>query len=278
MNKPTLSLSEIAYRILRERKFKQMVAEITAAMKSSSKMLKEAGIPSGIDQGILKVSKDVEEDGEDVNDEEVQAAMMMAALEKGGDISKVKASDVEKELPTVDERRQSLNESGGGMLDSIFTVISLVLGNMAFIEAICAAIEKATGKKMDPVMVKTKLGEFDASIKALSGWVMKKFGQAIEWIIKKLGGGPNAQKIGAYGVKFICVVALFMLGVSHFPLAGASVIGIIISVTSMIGKGFELVVLGKELIKYIKKAIADNKELKAKLGDASGDAPAPAMA
>jgi len=277
MNKPTLSLSEITYRILRERKFNKMIAEITVAMKSSSKMLKEAGIPSGIDQGILKVSKEVEKDGEDMDDEEVQAAMMMAALEKGGDISKVKASDVEKELPTVDERRQSVNESGGGLLDSILTVVSLVLGNMAFIEAICAAIEKITGKKMDPKIVKTKLGKFDASIKGLAGWVMKKIGQAIEWIIGQMGGGPNAQKIGAYSVKFIGVVALFALGVSHFPLAGASVFGIIISITSMIGKGFELVVLGKELFKYIKKAIADNKELKAKL-QAGGDAPAPAMA
>ena len=120
MNKPALSLSEITYRILRERKFNKMVAEITAAMKSSSKMLKEAGIPSGIDQGILKVSKEVEEDGEDMDDEEVQAAMMMAAIEKGGDISKVNASDVEKELPTVKERRM-VNESGGGIIDSIFT-------------------------------------------------------------------------------------------------------------------------------------------------------------
>ena len=239
MNKPTLSLSEITYRILRERKFNKMIAEITAAMKSSSKMLKEAGIPSGIDQGILKVSKEVEKDGEDVDDEEVQAAMLAAALEKGGDISKVKASDVEKELPTVEERRL-VNESGGGLLDSILTVVSLVLGNMAFIEAICAAIEKITGKKMDPKIVKTKLGEFDASIKGLSGWVMKKFGQAIEWIIKKLGGGPNAQKIGAYSVKFIGVVALFALGVTHFPLAGASVIGIVISITSIIGKGLSL--------------------------------------
>ena len=113
MNKPTLSLSEITYMILRERKFNKMVAEITAAMKSSSKMLKEAGIPSGIDQGILKVSKEVEKSGEDMDDEEVQAAMLAAALEKGGDISKVNADDVEKELPTVEERRQLVNESGG---------------------------------------------------------------------------------------------------------------------------------------------------------------------
>lgn len=277
MNKPTLSLSEIAYRILRERKFKQMVAEITAAMKSSSKMLKEAGIPSGIDQGILKVSKEVENDGEDMDDEEVQAAMMMAAIEKGGDISKVKASDVEKELPTVEERR-IVNESGGGAVDAVLTVLSLVLGNMAFIEAICTAIEKVTGKKVPVDKAKKAAETMVGKLKAASGWVMKKIGQAIEWIIEKMGGGPNAQKIGAYGVKFIGVAALFILGISHFPLAGASVIGIIISITSMIGKGFELVVLGKQLIKYIKKAIADNKELKAKLGDASGDAPTPAMA
>ncbi len=276
MNKPTLSLSEITYRILRERKFNKMIAEITAAMKSSSKMLKEAGIPSGIDQGILKVSKEVEEDGEDMDDEEVQAAMMMAAIEKGGDISKVNADDVEKELPTVKERRL-VNESGGGVVDSVLTVASLVLGNMAFIEAVCTAIEKVTGKKISPDKAKKAAETVVGGFKKASGWVMKKIGQAIEWIIGKMGGGPNAQKIGAYGVKFIGVVAMFILGISHFPLAGASIIGIIISITSMIGKGFELIVLGKELIKYIKKAIKDNKELKAKM-QAGGDTPAPAMA
>lgn len=268
MNKPTLSLSEIAHRIVLERRFNKMIAEITSAMKASTQMLNEAGLPSGVEQGILKASKEVENAGEDVADEDVQAAMLMAALEKGGDVSKVSATDVEAAMEQgVKEAKQPLRESENVAL-MIVETIALVLGNAALVEGICAAIEKITGKKADPSKFTQGVNKIAGWIKKITGFPMKVFGDTIAWIIKKLGGGESAQKIGKYSVKLVAVIAMFWMGWAFFPLAGVSVLGVALSVTGMLGKGFEIGKLGYELFLAIKKAVQDK----------GGAAPAPAMA
>jgi hypothetical protein len=258
MSKKQISISELAQRIVLEKKFNKMIAEIASAMKASTRMLNEAGLPSGIDQAILGASKKLDAAGEDVASDDVQAALMMAALEKGGDPSKVSPEEVEAAMPTVQERRQArqpLNESGGIVLQVVET-ISVVLGNAALIEAICKVIEKVTGKKTDPSKFTQTMNKWSGRIKSVTGWPMEKLGQAIEWIIRKLGGGEAAQKIGKYSVKLVVVVTLFCIGAMFFPIAGASVFGIIVSVTAMIGKGFEIGMLIKGLFNAIKDAVS----------------------
>ena len=105
-------------------------------------------------------------------------------------------------------------------------------------------------------------------MKKVTGWPMKQIGKAIEWIIKKLGGGESAQTIGKYSVKLIIVGVMFVIAVMFFPLAGVSAIGIVLSVTALIGKGFELVNITKGLIKAIKAAASAG----------SSGSPAPATA
>lgn len=256
MNKPTLSLSEMAHRIVLEKRFNKMVAEITRDMRLSAKMLNE-NLPSGVDQAILTASKKLDAAGEDVASDDVQAALMAAALEKGGDPSKVSPEEVEASMPTVQEKRQtrqSLNE--GGPVIQVIEAISIVLGNAALIESICKVIEKVTGKKTDPSKFTQTMNKVSGMIKKLTGWPMKKFGQAIEWIIGKLGGGETAQKIGKYSVKLVVVLVLFGIGAMFFPIGGASIFGIVMSVTAMIGKGFEIVELGKGLFNAIKDAVS----------------------
>ena len=245
-----------------------MVAEITSAMKASTRMLNEAGLPSGIDQAVLGASKELDAAGEDVASDDVQAALMMAALKKGGDPSKVSPEEVEAAMPSVQERRQArqpLNE--GGPVIQVIEAISVVLGNAALIEGICMVIQKVTGKKLDPSKFTQTMNKVSGMIKKITGWPMKKFGEAIEWIIRKLGGGEAAQKIGKYSVKLVVVVTLFCIGAMFFPIAGASIFGIVASVTAMIGKGFEIGLLIKGLAKAIRDAASKG-----------GASPAPAMA
>lgn len=265
MNKTQISLSELAHRIVLEKKFNKMIAEIEAMMKATTQILNE-NIPSGIDQSILQVSKNLDAAGENVENEDVQAALLIAAIKKGGDPSKVTPEEVESLMPTVQEKRQKLNESGAVL--QIVETISLVLGNAALIEAICKAITKATGKATDPSKFTQKMRDISVKIKQVVGWPMKKLGQAIEWIIAKIGGGKDAQKIGKYSIKLTLVLVLFAIGALFFPIGGATIFGIVISVTAMIGKGFEIVELTKELIAAIKTAAADAK----------GGNPAPALA
>jgi len=251
MNKPTLSLAELAHRIVLEKKFNKMIAEITAAMTATSRTLNEAGLPTGIDQSIVAASKEIQAAGEDVSDENVQAAMLMAALQKGGDISKVDATDVEAAMEQgVKEAKQPLRESGGLALQ-IIEGISLILGNAALVEAICRGIQKVTGKKLDPSKFTQSIRNGAGKIKKLAGWPMKVFGDGIAWIIKKMGGGETAQKMGQLTVKMVVVISLIAIGFVFFPIGGISILGVIMSITALIGKGFEL----KHLIDEMSEAM-----------------------
>lgn len=268
MNKPILSLSEMAHRIVLERKFNKMIGEVEAALSSSTRRLNE-NLPSGIDQAILTASKELDAAGEDVASDDVQAALMIAALKKNGDPSKVSPEEVEASMPTVQEKRQtrqSLNEAGPVI--QVIESISIVLGNAALVEAICKVIEKVTGKPTNPGKFIQAMNKISGFIKKLTGWPMKQFGKGIEWIISKLGGGEAAQKIGKYSVKLITVMVLFSIGAMFFPIGGASIFGIIMSVTAMIGKGFEIRLLIKELGGAIKSTVKGS----------GGTSPTPALA
>ena len=238
-----------------------MVAEITRSMSTT---LNE-NLPGGIDQAILGASKKLDDAGEDVADEDVQAAMLLAAIEKGGDPAKITPDDVEKNMPSVQERKQNLRESENVAL-LITEMVSLVLGNAALVEGICKVITKITGKNIDASKFKEGANKVATLIKNITGWPMKAFGKAVAWIISKFGGGEAAQKIGKYSVKLVVVLTLFVIGVTFFPVAGVSALGIGLSITGLIGKGFEILTLVKELYGAIKDAAS------------KGGSPAPAMA
>lgn len=229
-----------------------MIGEIEAILSAATYMLNE-NLPSGIDQAILGASKKLDAAGKDVASDDVQAALMMAALEKNGDPSKVSPEEVEKNMPTVQEKKQTINESGGPII-LIIETISLILGNAALVEGICTVITKVTGKSIDANKFQSNAKKIAILLKKITGWPMKKFGEAVQWIIKKLGGGSAVQRIGKYYVKLFIVTVLLVIGLSFFPIAGVSVIGVMLSVTALIGKGFEII----QLAKGLEKAITDS--------------------
>ena len=246
MNKPTLSLAEVAQRIVLERKFNKMIAEVALAIKASTRMLNEAGLPTGIDKSILAATKEVEAAGKDISDENVQAALVMAALEKNGDLSKVGAQDVEAVMEKQgNQGKQSLGESAGGVV-GLIEAGSVFLGNLALIETACEVFSKVLGKKIDPSSFKAGLATVLNRIKKVTGFPMRVLGNVVTWIVKKLGGSVGSQKVAASIVKMIFVMALFILAFKLFPIAGVSAMGIALSVTGLIGKGLEIVKLFKE--------------------------------
>ena len=238
MNKQQISISELAQRIVLERKFNKMVAEVTRAMQLNTKMLNE-NLPSGIDQAVLNVSKKVDAAGEDVADKNVQAAMLLAALEKGGNLTKITPDDVEQNMPTVKEKKQTLQEAASATL-LLVEYIGLILGNAALVVEICGVIERFTGKAINPSKFKQNALKIAAMIKKITEFPMKAFGQAVAWIIKKLGGGKAAQTLGKYSVKVVVVVTLLTIGLTFFPVAGTSILGVTLSVLGVIGKTMEL--------------------------------------
>jgi len=241
MTKSTISLGEIANRILLERRLMLMIESA-------------AGAASSIQSKVLEFGKELKAAGEDPTDEEAQAALLMAALDKGGNLDKVDVEDAEKAAKEISESRgYTLNESGG-----VFHTIELVgnvLGNVALLNVISKAVEKITGKKVDASKMAAGVNKFTSMLKKLTGLPAKALEKFFMLISKKLGGGDAAQKVAGYAGTIIVVAAFFVIGALWFPVLGASPLMIVLSLTGLIGKGFEMGQLWKEL----KHAIKDYK-------------------
>lgn len=241
MTRNTISLGEIANRILLERRIMLMLENA-------------AGAASSIQSKVINFGKELKAAGEDPTDEEAQAALLIAALNKGGNLDKVDVEDAENAAKELKENRKyALNESG--IVLEALEIIGNILGNVALANVIAAAVEKTTGKKVDMSKMATKVKSFAKGLKNLTGLPALAMNKFFTMVTKKLGGGDTAQKIGGYAGTFVVVAAFFALGLLFFPVLGASPIMIILSITGLVGKGFELAHLWKE----IKHAIKDYK-------------------
>lgn len=247
MKKNTISLAQLTHQILLEQKM-QLLFE------------NAAGLASSIQSKVMEFGKELKAAGEDPTDEETQAALLMAALEKDGNLDKVDVEDAEKAANQVKENRgYTLKESGGGVMVAI-EYIGNILGNVALLNVIAEAVEKVTGKKVDTSGIAAKVNSLTKRIKNLTGLpalAMKKF---FTLVTKKLGGEAAAQKVAGYAGTFIVVAAFFVIGALFFPVLGASPLMIILSLTGLLGKGFELVHLFKKIIQAIKDYKAEGGE------------------
>ncbi len=204
-----------------------------------------AAMASGIQNKVVSFGKEMQAAGEDPTDMEAQAALLMAALEKGGNLDKVDVQDAEKAAGQVKENRgYALNESGAL---HFIEMTGNILGNTALLNVIIEAVEKLTGKKINAGVVTTTINKTLGILKKATGLPAKAMEKFFAWISKKMGGGAQAQKIAGYAGTFITVVALFVIGAAFFPVLGTSPLMIILSLTGLIGKGFELVHLFKKL-------------------------------
>jgi hypothetical protein len=235
VKKRVISLSEIANQILLERR-------IVALFENA------AGMASSIQSQVMEFGKEMKAAGEDPTDEEAQAALLMAAIKNGGNLDKVSVEDAEQAASQVKESRGYTLNEGGGILHAI-EVAGSVLGNVALLNTIAKAIEKATGKKIDTSNIASKVNYITGKLKKLTGLPAKAMEAFFALISKKLGGGAQAQKIAGFAGTYITVIALFLMGAAFFPVLGGSPLMIILSLTGLIGKGFELVHLFKELQK-----------------------------
>lgn len=221
-----------------------------AKSQKKSLVLKEnaAGTASNVQSKVVDLGKQLKAAGEDISDEEVQAAMLMAALDAKGKLDKVDAEDVESIAKEIQESRgEVLNES---VIHTI-ELIGNVLGNSALLNVITKAISKLVGKKMDPGKIKAGIEKVLKIIKSVTGFPAKAIEKFFMWITKLLGGGKGAQKIAGFSGLLVAVVIFFGMGVAFFPVLGGTPIMIILSLTGLVGKGFELASLWNELAQAI---------------------------
>ena len=203
-----------------------------------------AGDASKAQNQAKELAIDLKAAGEDITDDEVQAAMLGALIDADGKIEDVDVSDVEKIADNIKEGR--LYEGGGAVLHAIEGA-GTVLGNAALIHKIADSIHKLTGKNIDEKKLKERLDKVFGWIKTVSGFVGHKIEQFFEWVAKKFGASVKGQKIAGISGLLLFTIAMFAIGIIYFPSTG-STLALIFATGALIGKGAEMYNLIKELI------------------------------
>jgi hypothetical protein len=248
MNHSYIKVSDLAQRVLFEQRMKRLFEDTKSTANS-------------ILQQTQSLSKELKADGEDVSDDEVQAAMLSALVDANGNVSAVDVSDVENIKTEIKESKgYAINESSDGFIHAI-EMVGNILGNTALLNEISAAIEELTGLKISTSKLQKGLNSFFKGLKKVTGYPAKVIEKAFAWISKKLGAGEWGQKVAGYSGLLVLVLVLGTIGVMHFPVLGASSLGMLFSVTGLLGKGAETINLVKKIFALIKQKIEENPDI-----------------
>ena len=232
------------------------IANTVILSRISNLILESAsGDASAVQSQIQDLSAELKADGEDISDEEVQAAMINALVDADGDMSQIDVEDVESiKNEILNARGYTLSESSS-VLHAIHSGGD-VLGNAAFIHQLALGVEHVTGKKIDEGKLKTKIQWITEKIKKASGLPAHAMEAFFEWVAKKLGGSEFQQKVAGMVGTLVATVALLALAVYFFP-SITSGFFIILAIGGMLGKTAEIYDLIKKLIDFIKNHEAE---------------------
>lgn len=214
-----------------------------------------SGDASAVQSQLQSLSAELKADGEDITDEEVQAAMLDALVDANGDVSQVDVEDIESIQNEIRESRGYTLTEGGGVLGALHTVGD-VLGNSAFLHELAIGIEKVTGKKVDEGKLKSKIESITGMLKKVTGFPAKAMEKAFEWIAKKLGGSEFQQTVAGIAGTLVATVALLALAAYFFPSITSGIL-MTFAITGMLGKSAEIYKLIKELIHHLKSNEAE---------------------
>ena len=214
------------------------------------------GDAASVQKQLFSLGAELKKDGDDVTDEEIQAAMLNALIDADGNINDVDVSDVESIKTEIKESRNYLLESGG-ILGALH-VAADVLGNAAFIHVLSEAMHKAGFKTVNEAKLKAKLEKIILKIKNVTGFPAKVMEKAFAWIAKKMGASVFAQKIAGLSGALLITLVLLAIAVYLFPSITSGIL-LAFAISGMIGKGAEIVKLIKEMLAHIK---AHESELK----------------
>jgi hypothetical protein len=224
----------------------------TVVQRAYIKMLTESisGDAASIQKQLFSLGNELKKDGEDVTDEEVQAALLSALIDAEGKVNSIDVSDIDAIKTEIKESRSYLSEAAG-ILGSIH-LIADVLGNAAFLHVLSEALQKAGFKDIDENKLKAKLEKTLSLIKSVTGFPAKVMEKAFAWIASKLGASAAAQKIAGVSGVLLITLALLSVAVYVFPSITSGVL-LVFAISGLIGKGVEIVKLTKEIVAHIKE-------------------------
>ena len=223
-------------------------------LKNTSKVLLEAitGDASTVQKQLFSLGNELKADGEDVTDDEVQAALLGALIDANGKVDSVDVSDVEAIKQDIKESRTHIIQESG-ILHSI-EAAGTVLGNAALLNALAGGFSKV-GIKVDQNSLKQKIEKVVSLIKKVTGFPAKMMEKAFEWISKKLGFSQFGQKVAGLSGVLIVTIAFLALAIYLFPSIGSGVL-LVFAISGMIGKTVEIANIIKEIWEHIKEELA----------------------
>ena len=214
-----------------------------------------SGDASAVQKQVVSLANELKADGEDITDEEVQAAMLSALISADGKLDQVDVSDIESIKTEIKESRSYLTEEGS-VLHAI-ELVGTILGNAALIHLMAGGFKKV-GINMDESKFKKNIEKAVGWIKAVTGFPAMMMEKAFTWIAKKLGFGQMGQKIAGLSGTLIVTAAFLALAIYLFP-AMTSGVALMFAISGMIGKSLEIKQILAEIWEHIKEHQAELK-------------------
>lgn len=215
-----------------------------------------AGDAKSVQSQIFSLGAELKKDGEDITDDEIQAAILSALIDADGKIDSVNVSDVDAVKKEIKESRSYLAEDDS-ILHAIETV-GTVLGNTAFLHVLAEGLQNIGFKNVDEKTLKAKLEKVISSLKKVTGYPAKVMQKAFTWIASKLGVSTLGQKVAGISGVLLTTIILLCLAIYLFPSLSSGIL-LVISLSGIVGKSAEIVKLVKELLAHIKEHQAEIK-------------------
>jgi len=222
-------------------------------LKNTSKALLEAitGDASVVQKQLFSLGNELKADGEDVTDDEVQAALLGALIDADGKVDNVDVSDVEAIKQDIKESRTYIIQESG-VLHSI-ELAGTILGNAALLHALAGGFSKV-GIKVDENSLKQKIEKVVNLIKKVTGFPAKMMEKAFMWISKKLGFSQFGQKVAGLSGVLVVTVAFLALAIYLFPSVGSGLL-LMFAISGMIGKTVEIAKILKEIWEHVEEEL-----------------------
>lgn len=224
-------------------------------LKNTSRVLLEAitGDASAVQKQLFNLGNELKADGEDVTDDEVQAALLGALIDANGKVDSVDVSDVEAIKQDIKESRTYVIQESG-ILHGI-EAAGTVLGNAALLHTLAGGFNKV-GIKVNENALKQKIEKVVNLIKKVTGFPAKMMEKAFMWISKKLGFSQFGQKVAGLSGVLIITIAFLALAIYLFPSIGSGVL-LVFAISGMIGKTIEIANIIKEIWEHVKEELGD---------------------
>jgi len=219
-------------------------------LKACTKLVLESaqGTAGAVKNKLFALGNDLKKDGEDVTDDEVQAALLSALIDADGKVDSLDVSDVEAIKQEIKESRSYLKEDAG-ILHTI-EMVGTLLGNTAFLHVLTEGLHKVGFANVDENKLKANLERIVKLLKSVTGFPAKAMEKAFAWIAKKLGSSVFGQKVAGMAGTLVVTVILLSLAIYLFPSVSSGVL-MIFGISGMMGKSVEIIKIIKELIHHV---------------------------